>query len=94
MDSKLKLTRWAKFRLVFVHFKLSLFFPALAWLLYHLDVLSDVLQMHTLHLNCHYVFLGCAIATLVVSYIVTVVYVKYHFNVSWPKAIWYLQRFQ
>ena len=91
---KLELTKWRKFRLVFTNFKLSLFFPALTWLLYHLDILSDVLQMHTLKENCHYLFYGSSIAILVVSFMVTAVYVKHHFNVSWFEAICYVRKFE
>ena len=93
-DFELEMTCWRKFRLVFTNFRFGLFLTMLTWLLYHFDILSDVLQMHTLKENCHYAFFGCSIAILVVSFMVTAVYVKYHFNVSWFEAISYMRKFE
>lgn len=89
-----KLTKWQRFRSIFSNFKINLVLPTLTWLFYHLDILSDILQMHTLQANCHYIFFGCSIAILVVSFMVTVFYVKYHFNNSWCEAFFYVRTFE
>ena len=82
-----KMSYFRKFRLIFPHFKFSSISLIVTWMMYHLDILSDVLQMHSLEKNCHYWFLASSIGIVVISFLVTSIYVKHHFGVDWLKAV-------
>ena len=57
--------------------------------LYYGDLLSDIINMITLHQNCHYKYLVLSLAILVVSYLTTVLYLRFNLNETWRRAICY-----
>ena len=55
--------------------------PLLDYGLYYYDLYSDTYFSYTLAHNCHWKFFTSSIGILVSSYIITVAYLRYHFQV-------------
>ena len=57
--------------------------------LYYGDILSDLINMITLYQNCHYKYFGLSLTILVVSYLTTVLYLRFNLNETWRRAVCY-----
>ena len=57
--------------------------------LYYGDLLSDIINMITLHQNCHYKYFVLSLAILVLSYLTTVLYLRFNLNETWRRAVFY-----
>ena len=68
---------------------LTLSGPILTSGLYYTDIISDILFMLTLFLNCHTFYCTASLSIILLSYATTVVFLKFKFNIKFKLALCY-----
>ena len=63
--------------------------PILTYGLYYCDIISDILFMVTLFLNCHTFYCTTSLSIISVSYATTVVFLKFKLNIKFKQALCY-----
>ena len=62
--------------------------------LYYADILSDILQTVSLYNNCHSTICALSVGIILLSYVITAVYIKFTENLMFSKAFLYPWRFE
>ena len=57
--------------------------------LYYLDIISDLMFLYDLLINCHFKYFAISFNILVWSYVSTVLFLKYKHSLSWKKSLLY-----
>ena len=63
--------------------------PILSYGLYYCDIISDILFMVTLFLNCHTFYCTTSLSIILLSYATTVVFMKFKLNIKFKQALCY-----
>ena len=61
--------------------------------LYYFDLGADVFQTYNLFHNCHFKFGSFSLAIIFLSYVTTVLYIKYHLKEQWKVALLYPSKY-
>ena len=70
-------------------FVFFLLIPIKMFGLYYADILSDILQTVSLYNNCHSSICALSVGIILLSYVITTVYIKFTENLRWSKAFLY-----
>ena len=73
---------------------LSLLMPIFKWILYHIDIASDLWQAWEFYTNCHYIYFASNIGIIISSFLVTSIYAKFYLGLRWLDSIRYMVRYE